>query len=296
MTIVDADTETRWDALRRDWESLEILSRGESKDIRIVDDDHVMVRMIPSLYSYTQNRSAMIEGTDTARLRSFERLAAVLREGGIPLATVAFGEDYYVTRRLKRDGADHVPPLEVIVKGRHVGTPKHALYRIENHETLTGERFRPDRPHTPYVRFDYTNPLSDDAGRRLRDECVPSQLAAHFIDVAAAEHTALAAYSRLFAFLSMRGIRLDDICFKIDHTGRVIFGEISPDCMRAVWIGEDRDFFDAGGQDASKDTFRAGSSEEVVKSRYDRFVALLDQPIRAPVSPFDLPAPAGSLP
>ncbi len=286
MRMGVANIATKWNEVRAAWHSLEVLRRGESKEIRIVDDDHVIVRLIPSLYSYTQNRSAMIEGTDVARLKSFQRLAAALKRGGIDVATLAFGDDYYISRRLKKDGRDHVPPLEVIVKARHVGTPKHNLYRIEDHPTLQNAYFRPDQPHAPYVRFDYTNPLTNTAGERLRDECIPNQLAAHFIDVVAAEQTAMTAFSCLFAHLSSCGIRLDDICFKIDHTGRVVFGEISPDCMRAVWIGEESDFFGLKGEDTSKDTFRSGSSADVVKNRYDRFVALLNRPLRPPVSPF----------
>ncbi|WP_104666761.1 hypothetical protein [Ensifer adhaerens] len=280
----------QWNDVRASWDSLQVLRRGESKEIRIVDDAHVIVRMIPSLYSYTQNRSAVIEGTDTARLRSFQRLAAMLKRSGVDVATVAFGDDYYITRRLKKDGKDYVPPLEVIVKARHVGTPKHSLYRIEDYPTLDGGHFRPDQPHLPYVRFDYTNPLTNSDGQRLRDECIPNQLAAHFIDVAAAEQTAMAAFGCLFAHLSTCGIRLDDICLKIDHTGRVVFGEISPDCMRSAWVGEEDDFFGLMGEDTSKDTFRAGSSPEVVRNRYDRFVALLNRPVRAPVSPFSSPS------
>ncbi|MTI44617.1 hypothetical protein JM93_02484 [Roseibium hamelinense] len=277
-------------AARSNWDQLRPLCRGESKDIRIVDDHHVMVRMIPSLYSYTQNRSAMIEGTDTARLRSFEALTTVLRRAGVSVAAVAFGEDYYVTRRLKHDGADYVPPIEVVVKARHVGTPKHALYKISEHRTLTNSRFLPDRPHQPYVRFDYTNPLKSDDGTRLRDECIPTQLAAQFMDAAAAEHTALAAFAALYGHLSACGIRLDDICFKIDHTGRAIFGEVSPDCMRAVYVADQEDFFGEAGTDTSKDTFRAGSSEDTVRQKYDRFVHLLGRKIRPAVSPFQCPS------
>ena len=167
-----------------------------------------MVRMIPSLYSYTHNRSAMINGTDTSRLESFRTLTNVLQSSEVQVAAVAFGEDYYVTRRQKKDGVDYVPPIEVIVKARHVGTPKHNLYRIGDCKPLREGFFLPDRPHAPYVRFDYTNPLMDAQNRRLRDEWIPSQLAAHFIDVPAAEQTALAAFCSLYAHLSMCGIRL----------------------------------------------------------------------------------------
>ncbi|SNR86637.1 hypothetical protein [Puniceibacterium sediminis] len=276
-----------WNEIRRSWEDLPLLTRGESKEIRIVDDAHVIVRMIPSLYSFTQNRSAVIEGTDTARLNSFRILSDVLADAGLRMATLAFGSDYYITRRLRDNSVDHVPPIEVIVKSRHVGTPKHGLYKISDHRTRDGGRIEPERAHVPYVRFDYTNPLKDDKGCRLRDECLPTGLADRYIDTASAEKTAMSAFCALYAFLSRHGIRLDDICLKIDHTGSIIFGEVSPDCMRAVWVGEAQDFFGASGEDCSKDTFRAGSQPEEVRHTYERFNRVLSTPVRSTVSPFD---------
>jgi phosphoribosylaminoimidazole-succinocarboxamide synthase len=281
-TTHDLQTED-WHSHRLRWQDLPLLKRGESKEIRIVNDDLVMVRLIPSLYSFTQNRSATIAGTDSARLRSFEILTKVLRGAGLQVAVVVFGDDYYITRRLRMHGQDHVPPIEVIVKARHVGTPKHALYRISDHRTRDGDLILPGQPHPPYVRFDYTNPLTDDAGQRLRDECLPAGLADRFIDTIRAEQTAIA------AFCALCGIRLDDICFKIDHTGQVIFGEVSPDCMRAVWLGNAPDFFANPGEDRSKDTFRTGSQPQEVRNSYDRFVDALETPCRPAISPFACP-------
>ncbi len=143
-------------------------------------------------------------GTDIARLRSFEILNGVLRDAGVHTTAVHFGEDFYIAERMQLSGRDYCPPLEVVVKGRHVGTPKHALYRIENYPTLSRTAFEADKPHAPYVRFDYTNPLHDEDGKRLRDECVPAGLAAHYMDTDRAEHTAMSAFKTLFVFLSAR--------------------------------------------------------------------------------------------
>lgn len=292
MTIEARGISSDWGDMRDVWDSLPLLTRGESKEIRILDDDHVMVRLIPSLYSFTRNRSAMIDGTDTERLESFRILSSVLSAAGLHMAVVAFGPDYYVTRRLRVDGDDSVPPIEVIVKARHVGTPRHTLYRIADHPTRDRRRILPNRPHTPYVRFDYANPLQDDAGRRLRDECVPTGLADCFIDTTCAERTAMAAFCALYAHLSRHGIRLDDICLKIDRSGSIIFGEISPDCMRSVWVGKAQDFFNDAGEDRSKDTFRAGSRPDAVLCTYRRFNEALSVPLRDVVSPFEcLPGP-----
>ncbi|MBY4640943.1 hypothetical protein K6L44_13325 [Gluconacetobacter entanii] len=280
-------TPSDWDIYRSQWDDLPLLSKGESKEIRIIDKNYVIVRMIPSLYSYTQNRSAMINGTDHIRLRIFEFIASLLRESGILVAAHAFGSDYYVTNRIYLHGTDCVPPIEVIVKGRHVGTPKHNLYRIQDYLDRSGDIIKPDTAHSPYVRFDYTNPLADSDGNRLRDECIPSGLAERFINTKAAEETAIFCFSLIYAFLSTRGIRLDDICLKIDSSGRVIFGEISPDCFRATYVGHAPDFQRASGTDKSKDTFRRGSAPEQVLESYRSFLKLITEPaIRAPISPF----------
>lgn len=262
----------------------ELLRRGESKEIRLLDQDHVIIRMIPSLYSYTKNRSAIIEGTEHERLVASAFLWNLLETNGIETVVAAIGVEHYTCRRMIVQGEDYCPPVEVVVKGRHVGTPKHRLYRIEDYPTLSGERIKPEAAHAPYTRFDFTNPLHDADGNRLHDECIPTGLAARFMDAVAAEETATAVFEIMHKHMSARGIRLDDICLKIDHTGRAIFGEISPDCMRAVYVGEAKDFFANPGEDASKDTFRRGSSPEETLASYRRFNTLLkSEPIRDPV-------------
>jgi phosphoribosylaminoimidazole-succinocarboxamide synthase len=268
-------TPAYFNALREQFEELPLLNRGESKEIRIIDDNSVMIRLIPSLYSYTKNRCAMISGTDKLRLEATRILWSVLQENGVKTSVIYVGHDYYVSQRIIHLGADYIPPIEVIVKACHVGTPKHSLYNIGKFQTRQGRYFKDNQPHPPYVRFDYTNPLTDDKGNRLEDKCLSDDMAECFIDTRKAKATALSAFSILYKHLSARGIRLDDICFKIDASGEVIFGEISQDCMRAVKVEQNSN--SETDSDLSKDTFRKGASDEEVLSKYKSFNEIISQ-------------------
>jgi phosphoribosylaminoimidazole-succinocarboxamide synthase len=270
-------TQAYFNALRDRFEDLPLLSRGESKEIRIIDDNAVMVRLIPSLYSYTKNRCAMISGTDKLRLEATKILWAVLEENGVKTSVIYVGEDYYVSQRICDLGEDHIPPIEVIVKACHVGTPKHSLYNIGKFQTRQGGYFKDNQPHPPYVRFDYTNPLTDDQGNRLEDKCLSDDMAECFIDTKKAKATALSAFSILYKYLSARGVRLDDICFKIDASGEIVFGEISQDCMRAVKVAAHSSSFNEVDGDLSKDTFRKGASDEEVLAKYQGFNEIISQ-------------------
>lgn len=267
-----------WDDANYNFTDLPLFTKGESKEIRVVDSEHLIVKLIPSLYSYRKNKYSFVSDTEKLRLEAYKLLNEILQRAGIITSTIHFGSNYYISKRMLIDGKDYVPPIEVIVKGRHVGTPKHTLYNIGKYLTKYGGYIFPDRAHAPYVRFDYTNPLRDDKGERLRDECIPHGLAEHYINTSKAETTALKAYEVLFEFLSERGLRLDDICFKIDSTGEIIFGEVSPDCLRAVFVEKNADFFSSKGNDVSKDTFRGEATDQTVIDSYRHFLNLLSEP------------------
>ena len=59
-----------------------------------------------------------------------------------------------------------------------------------------------------------------------------------------------------------KGLKLIDICYFIDSSGTVIFGEISPDCMRVRSQATD----DSAALD--KDEWRSGGSPGDVLERY----------------------------
>src|ERR1700677_4313981 len=85
-------------------------------------DPVYIVRLKPTVYSYTQMRDGVIPGTDQLRLRATEIMWGWLQDTGIDVPVHHIGRDYYVIDVVK------APPIEVVVKAAHVGTPKHRLY------------------------------------------------------------------------------------------------------------------------------------------------------------------------
>jgi phosphoribosylaminoimidazole-succinocarboxamide synthase len=59
-------------------------------------------------------------------------------------------------------------------------------------------------------------------------------------------------------------LQLIDICFFIDRTGKVLYGEISPDCMRV------RSQASIEAEAFDKDIWRSGGTPEEVVERYLR--------------------------
>lgn len=238
------------DHWRSMFDDLPLLIEGESKVIRVIDDQTVIVRLKPTLFSYSANRAATVEGTDWLRLRISERLWRALEIEGVPSTIVHVGEDYYISRRVA------APPIEVIVKAAYVGTPKHIYLGLETFPTRHGGYLRPDQRHEPYVRFDWRNPLPH------RDECMPDWLADRFIDTDAARHLALRAFKALARVLASCEIELLDICFFITAEGDAMFGEVSPDCMRAKHTSNDLD----------KDLWRKGKDPEIILRQWRAFL------------------------
>ena len=249
----DALTDTAFDALP-------LLAHGESKVVRDLGAGLVAIRFRPTVYSYTHHRAGEVPGTDGLRLRATRVLVGALRARGIAHAYLDVGERFVIARRVSP------PPIEVIVKRRHVGTPRHR-YRGMEHVPIrvghpaAGGRIEVDAPYpTPWVRFDWRNPQRDPAtGERLADEVLPEPLADCFIDVGAARATALAAFEVLSEFLDSRGIELVDLCLFLTEDGRTVFGELGPDCARL----RSRE----GSLD--KDVFRLGGSSERVLEKYE---------------------------
>lgn len=240
----------RW---RERFDALPLIAEGESKIVRRIDSDRAMIRLKPTLFSHSANRADIVEGTERLRLGISAILWRVLAEQGIPVSVLAVGEDYYVSE------AVDAPPIEVIVKAAHVGTPKHLYKGMDSFRTRSGGFIRADLRHQPYVRFDWRNPLPN------KDECLPLWLADQFIDTRLAQETALAAFDLLHKFLGERRIQLLDICFFITSDGKTLFGEVSPDCMRAKYSTDDLD----------KDLWRRGKDAATIIAQWSTFLRLI---------------------
>lgn len=250
-----------------EFENLPVLFRGESKDVRCLADDssRVAIRFLPTVYSFTHNRCGRVEGTAELRVRSSEILTRVMRRAGVSHAYRECEGDMVIADRVDP------PPIEVIVKNRHVGTPKHRYYGIEDFRTVDGDRIRAGEkyPQTvgPMVRFDWRNPLRHpDTNERLADEVLGEEMADLYIDVDSARVTARDTWKALYDALASVDIELVDICLFISADGGLVFGEISPDCARFRYKDRELD----------KDVWRKGGDDSLLLSRWSEFVSRIE--------------------
>lgn len=272
--MVNIDTLTH-----KEFQALPLVVEGESKEVRYAGNGLVVIRLKPTIYSYTQNRTGIITGSDTARLKVIQKILPVLRAANIEHTYQHVNDRWILSELVLQPVTDEnpipfrpsdlsakqlsmlpkAPPIEVIGKVRHTGTSKHRYYRMSSYLTRQGNQIQPDQLYSETViRFDWRNPMRHPTtNERLADEVLCDQMADWFIDVSAARQTANRAFEVLQRYFAACALDLWDICFFIDESGTKLFGEVSPDCMRIR--AKNRGAMD-------KDIWRAGgSSKEVLK-------------------------------
>lgn len=269
-----------------EFKALPLVVEGESKEIRYLGKGKVAIRLKPTIYSYTHNRCSTIEGTEKLRLKTTEVIVRALQQSGVKHAYTDFTDDFiiadlvlgstedkFIPPDLTQDEINKLqvaPPIEVVVKSRHVGTPKHRYYEFEHypirsdHPTYDGLTVHPDEsyPET-IVRFDWRNPMHSKDGERLADEVLSEQMADWFIDVNKAKDTALRSYEAMRSLLASKGIDLWDVCFFISQDGSTVFSEISQDCGRYRLFQTDNAL--------DKDIWRSGGSSDQVLKKWQQF-------------------------
>jgi phosphoribosylaminoimidazole-succinocarboxamide synthase len=257
-----------------------LIKEGESKIVRYIGCGIVDIELKPTVYSFTHNRTGIVEGSDKIRLECCNILCELLRENQIRHSYLTYENghiqsylvyepDVFSPPDLAEPEIKSLPkfcPIEVVVKNYHVGTPKHRYYGMSEQTTRFGEKIFPgDKYPFSMVRFDWRNPNFGKSGERLCDEVMSEEFANLYIDVEAARKTALSAFNVLHGFLEKRGLILQDICFFIDQSGRCIFSEITPDCMRVTSTEGSLD----------KDIWRAGGSSHLLIEKWTRFLELI---------------------
>lgn len=244
-----------WDQMTTDeFNDLPLIIEGESKIVRDCGAGRCIIKFKPTLYSYTHNRAGVVPGTDILRLKITSILNHVLERDAqhfnwrFDSLLRTIGDNYVISEKCDP------PPIEVIVKHKHVGTPKHRYYGMHDHLMRDGRRLDLSYPYR-VIRFDWRNPLRHPTtNERMADEVLCDDMADWFIDTRAAKALAGNIDEALSRFLFQRGIDLVDMCLMITQDGRSVFGEISPDAMRLVSHGNSLD----------KDTWRNGKSPEEV--------------------------------
>jgi phosphoribosylaminoimidazole-succinocarboxamide synthase len=264
---------------QHDWDQLDeaafsrlpLVVEGESKLIRRWAEGQCLIKLKPTIYSYTQNRTGVVPGSDALRQRASRVFVDVLRRAGIPHAYEIVGDRYILSRLVPRP-----PPIEVVVKAFHSGTSKHRYYGMAgtplraSHPFFANRTFGADDGYPmPFVRFDWRNPMRHpETSTRLADEVLGDEQADWFIDVAEARATARRVYKALSDFLGPRDVVLYDLCLFITEDGKAVFGEISQDCGRFR-------HFDLGSLD--KDVWRAGGSSEQVLSKWKTLLDIVER-------------------
>lgn len=254
-----------------EFDSLPLVTEGESKVLRRWTDHLVVERFKPTVYSFSQNRYGQAQGTDEIRARFS---AEIFRRMHKMSQGVDFPNNAFVALLETADGPLTVQRLvetcnlEVRVKRFHVGSPLHRYLYTERFNTVQlGSPLKQwSRFDKPVVCFDWRHPLTDEQGRRLADEPVSDDYAAVWMeDVAHAKWMARQSFEWLERLFAESGLLLIDICLFIDKSGHMLFGEISPDCMRVRNSGgnlEESDAYD-------KDLWRHGRSPKTLHQQYE---------------------------
>lgn len=273
----------------KQFNKLPLVVEGESKEVRYCGKGEVIIRLKPTIYSFTHNRTGVIAGTDTLRLEAIRALLPCLRAAGIRHTYIDANNRWIKSKLVLQPatndnprpfrptdlGDDELarlpvaPPIEVVVKKMHSGTPKHRYYMMDGVPMSSGRRIEADSPYpTPIVRFDWRNPMHDADGKRLADEVLPETMAEWYIDVNEAQRTAMDAFQALDKFMQNRGLNLWDICFFVATDGKTMFGEVSPDCLRVRA---------ADSTPLDKDIWRSGGSSQTVKQKWQAFADKLQE-------------------
>lgn len=257
-----------------DFETLPLLVRGDSKEIRLLTRRIALAKLLPTIYSYTHNRYGLAPGTEEVRTlfsaELFRRMAS--EPGAFHLGSAYLGLIKTSKALLLVEQVVDTCNLEVRVKRFHIGSPIHRYKYTDLHRTCRNgppiDRWT--RFQDPVVCFDWRHPLHDEKGNRLADEPLSDDYAALWIDdLPAAKRLARNAFLWIEQRFSRVGLQLVDICFFIDRTGTVLYGEISPDCMRV------RDGASSYAEAFDKDLWRSGGSPDEILDKYGRLYDLV---------------------
>ncbi|WQJ53536.1 MAG: hypothetical protein [Wendovervirus sonii] len=240
-----------------------LVVEGESKEIRALDDDFCIIYFKPTIYSFTSNRTGVVEGSNIPRVHCSQVLCELLKENGIDHAYLDYGDEFVLARIIK-----DAPNIEVVVKANHTGTSKHRYFGMngskvrKSHPYYAGMEIKDMEPYPEaIVRFDWRNPFWEpETHKMLADEVLGDAQADFFIDVKEARKTAAKTFQVISDYLSDHDIVCYDLCLFISEDGKTVYGEISPDCGRYR-------HFDLGSLD--KDVWRAGGSSEQVLEKWN---------------------------
>ncbi|OGL94674.1 hypothetical protein A2348_03615 [Candidatus Uhrbacteria bacterium RIFOXYB12_FULL_58_10] len=239
------------------FDELKPFFEGDSRILKVIPDhpDLLLSRLKPTIFSMRANGVVPLSGIDLRRATLDGIFSGILRAAGIQTSTLAVLDAYVLMKK------ESVPPIEIVVKGAFIGSPKHIYKRMLETPTRFGNALTAGERHEPYVRFDWRNPLPDE------DLCMPEGLADLFIDVTMAKRTALAAFQALRFHLRAHQLDLLDICFFMSTDGMTVCAETSTDNTNIVYSGIDVDV---------REVFSGEKKEQAIE-RADKIIRLLTE-------------------
>lgn len=262
-----------------EFEKLPLLVEGESKIVRQLNSRIVVEQFKPTVYSFTHNRYGEVEGTAELRVlftaELFRRMNRYSQENRKRLKNAFLSVVHTAQGPLLIQEKVETCNLEVRVKRYHVGSPVHRYKYTEKHGTVQlneAPLTKWTRFDVPLVCFDWRLPLNDEQGNRLADEPISDDYASIWMNnVVEAKNLARETFSWMEQLFRDAGLLLVDSCFFIDKSGHMIYGEISPDCMRVrEGLGDPKE-----SQSFDKDLWREGEREVLLAKRYHKLFHLL---------------------
>ena len=261
------------------FDNLPLLVEGESKIVKQLNAKMVVEQFKPTVYSFTHNRYGEAEGTAELRIlftaELFRRMNKYNEQYVKKLNHAFLAELNTSDGPLLVQRKIETCNLEVRVKRYHIGSPLHRYKYTEKYPTvqpLEEPLKKWSKFDVPVVCFDWRHPLTDEAGNRLADEPISDDYAAVWMcDVAEGKKLARETFSWMERLFQEAGLLLVDVCFFIDKTGTMLYGEISPDCMRVKKQSADPGLSDS----FDKDLWREGEKEQLVSKRYQKLFHML---------------------
>jgi phosphoribosylaminoimidazole-succinocarboxamide synthase len=168
---------------------LPLVIKGESKEVRYLGGGDVVIKFLPTIYSFSSNRCEIVPNSDIPRIEASKKFISALQNKGIKHAYYyvennfiiaqlvmpsevefkKYGLPVFVPPDLSKERIENLPkapPIEIIVKRYLTGTTKHQCDGLvgtkvrSSHPFYSNFELKSDGPLPEMlVRFDWRNPL-----------------------------------------------------------------------------------------------------------------------------------------
>ena len=248
-----------------------LIIEGESKIIRQFNKKFQIIKYKPTVHSFKQNRSGIVEGTEIERMLMTKNIIDIFSRFSIKHSYFFIGNKFILNLTQK-----NLPPIEIIVKKCFVGSDYVRYYNLENCLNRFGKPVVNKNKFNEYnkyiVRFDYRNPnFNPETKKPLGDILLCDDLADEFINVEVAKKTALKIFKILDENFKKINLYFEDVCFMLDVNGDTMYGEVSQDCGRYKYLNNGEIV------DLDKDVWRNWESFENVREKYKRIRKMIEK-------------------